>query len=203
MPTAKGRTVHVVAEGAAGRRQGEEKGEGTVTSAACACLADSSKVFLLYRDASDGALEAVLTQEHEDGQSQLQPSRAPSQHRSTIMPSALRNCCRSSGPPDGCSRTCEVRVLILRTVHQSLTLPNSTQFAEENARVSRWCDYLQGCDFNAEYARGSKNRVAHALARIPCRSQTGDRTADVAAVHRGSTSCHMQPPYQRKNAECL
>ncbi|PHJ26048.1 retrotransposon ty3-gypsy subclass [Cystoisospora suis] len=146
-------------------------------------LPDFDKVFILYTDASDGALGAVLAQEHEGREKPvafLSRALATQERNYPVRDKELLSVVWAIKQLHSYLRGAP---FILRTDHQSLTFLNRTKFPEDNARVCRWFDYLQGYDFDVQYVQGSKNRVADALSRIPHGSETGGNPVVVAAMH--------------------
>lgn len=144
-------------------------------------LPDFDKVFILYTDASDGALGAVLAQEHERRE---KPVALLSRALATQEP----NC--PIRDKELLSVVWAIRQLhsyprgapsILRTDHQSLTFLKRTFLEILHAYVvgSLTCRVMISM-----YKTCSKNRPADALSRVHPGSETGGKSSVVAALHR-------------------
>lgn len=134
-------------------------------------LPNFGKSFILYPDASDGALGAVLAQEYEG---QKQPVAFVPRALTAQEPNfPVRDKEFLSGVWAVSHLHSYLRFApFVRTDLHFLILLRSTELPEDNARVRGWLGYLQGYAFDVQYELGSRKQSRGALSRIPYHSQT-------------------------------
>ena len=126
--------------------------------------ANSSLPFILYTDASDRAIGAVLAQAHPEGERvvhywgrQLQPAEtrySATEKEGLAVVSAVKRF----------SYYLEGRKFQIVTDHQPLTFLFSKKMAE-NARIARWSLFLQQFDYSIHYRKGSEHHNVDWISR--------------------------------------
>eukprot|EP00752_Nemacystus_decipiens_P015617 g13940.t1 len=138
-------------------------------------VADGSRVFLLFCDASIDGFGASLEQEQPDGS--VKPivyiSRAtlPSERNWTPLDLEAGSIVWAIKRLRGYLWMNKFRIF---TDHQALE--NIGKVGDHNARVQRWVEFLTAYDNTLEYRKGSANGNADFLSRLPQPATEADRT---------------------------
>ena len=138
-------------------------------------VADNSRHFLLYCDASFDGFEATVEQEQKNGS--IRPivfiSRATLKSERHWTPFDL----------EAGSIVCSIKHLrgylrgtTFRTFSDHKALGTIAEVAEHNPRVQRWLEFLTAYRYTLEYRKGSANGNADFLSRLPLPASEDNRS---------------------------
>ena len=132
---------------------------------------DLSKEMIVQTDASNRGLGGVLSQIGDDGEEHpvvyISRKLLPREERYSIVE---KECLAVVWALQTLNIYLYGREFILQTDHQALYWLNRMQ--TKNARLTRWCLFLQEWRFQIQYRKGTRNGNADALSREPLMEQT-------------------------------